>query len=151
MTTWQQVVISLRSRSRGFHLVSEEIINALPMIANLQCGLCHLLLQHTSASLLLNESYDPDVRVDLESWARRAAADDEAYYVHTLEGSDDMPAHIKSALFGTSLTLPIHQGRLALGTWQGIWLGEHRQHGGSRRIMATIHGQEHQGNPPLDE
>lgn len=141
MSMWQQRIITLRARSRGFHLVSDEIMQALPDLASLQCGLCHLLLQHTSASLLLNESYDPDVRVDLESWARRAAADNEAYYVHTLEGADDMPAHIKSALFGTSLTLPISDGRLALGTWQGIWLGEHRQHGGSRRIVATIHGQ----------
>ena len=101
----------------------------------------HLLLQHTSASLFLNENADPDVRTDMESWINRAARENESYYVHTYEGADDMPAHIKSALLGVSLQLPITNGRLNTGTWQGIWLGEHRNHGGSRTVIATIHGE----------
>ncbi|TVR45072.1 MAG: YjbQ family protein [Planctomycetota bacterium] len=138
---WFSREIQLRPRQPGFHLVSDEICAALPEIASLQLGLCHLLLKHTSASLLLGESYDPDVRVDLAAWAKRYAAEGEKYYIHTSEGPDDMPAHIRSALFGVQLSLPIHQGTLALGTWQGIWLGEHRRHGGSRRIQVTLHGE----------
>ena len=140
--------LSLRPRRRGFHLVTDEVLAALPELAEVQSGVCHLLLQHSSASLLINESYAPDVRVDMESWCMRHAAENEPYYAHTLEGADDMPAHIKCALFGVSLSIPIENGRLALGTWQGLWLGEHRDHGGSRRIVATIIGNV---NCPLDE
>lgn len=132
--------IQLKSRRRGFHLVTDEIIAGLNELSQISSGLCHLLLQHSSASLLINESYDPDVRVDMESWCNRHAAENEPYYVHTLEGADDMPAHIKCALFGVSLSIPIEDGRLAMGTWQGIWLGEHRDHGGPRRIVASLIG-----------
>ena len=136
---WHQQNIQLRQRRRGFHLVTDEIAGQLPL-HDFKVGLLHLQLQHTSASLCLNENADPDVRVDMESWCNRAAAENEPYYIHTCEGPDDMPAHIKSAIFGTSLSLPISGGRLALGTWQGIYLGEHRDHGGSRLIVATISG-----------
>lgn len=138
---WHQTTISLRPRRRGFHLVGQEIIAALPEIGELRAGLLHLLLQHTSASLSLNENADPDVRTDMRAWIDRTAREDESYYVHTLEGSDDMPAHIKSALFGCEVTIPIRDGRLWLGTWQGLWLGEHRNGAGARRIAATLTGE----------
>lgn len=137
---WSQSVIRLRPRARGFHLVTAEIVAALPDLAQVHVGLLHLLLQHTSASLTLNENADPDVRGDLERWLDRIAPEDAPYYAHTLEGSDDMPAHVKASLMGTALTLPISGGRLALGTWQGIWFGEHRDSGGTRTILATICG-----------
>jgi secondary thiamine-phosphate synthase enzyme len=138
---WLQRDINLKARGRGFHLVTSDIIAQLDEIRQLRCGLLHLLLQHTSASLCLNENADPDVRRDLATWSRQVAPDHASYYVHTCEGPDDMPAHITSALFGVSLSLPIADGRLALGTWQGLYLGEHRQHGGSRRVVATLHGE----------
>jgi secondary thiamine-phosphate synthase enzyme len=135
---WRQVVIRLRPRPRGFHLVTSEIVAALPQLATVRVGLLHLLLQHTSASLTLNENADPDVRGDLERWLDRIAPEDAPYYVHTLEGGDDMPAHVKASVMGTALTLPITDGRLALGIWQGVWFGEHRDTGGVRTILATI-------------
>ncbi|MFW5846451.1 MAG: secondary thiamine-phosphate synthase enzyme YjbQ [Planctomycetota bacterium] len=138
--SWSQRRIRLRPRARGFHLVTDEVLNGIPELATLRCGLLHLLLQHTSASLCLNENADPDVRRDLAGWSDRAAPDNEAWYVHTCEGPDDMPAHIKSAVFGVSLLLPVTDGQLALGTWQGIYLGEHRDHASARTIVATLQG-----------
>lgn len=135
-----QSVIKLRPRTRGFHLVTSEILAAMPELATLEVGALHLFLQHTSASLLLNENADPDVRADLERWADRAVPDGASYFVHTAEGDDDMPAHAKSGMFGVSLLLPVRDGRPALGTWQGITLGEHRDDGGSRTVVATAWG-----------
>ncbi|EOV9672745.1 secondary thiamine-phosphate synthase enzyme YjbQ [Cronobacter turicensis] len=137
---WFQKTLTLSAKSRGFHLVADEIVGQLPELARLQTGLLHLLLQHTSASLTLNENCDPSVRRDMERHFLRAVSED-AQYEHDAEGPDDMPAHIKSSTLGVSLTLPVRQGRLLLGTWQGIWLGEHRNHGGSRRIVATLQGE----------
>jgi len=138
---WHQQIIKLRARSRGFHLVTDEIEQALPELRRVQTGLLHLLLQHTSASLTLNENADPTVRADFEAFFSRAVPENEPYYQHTFEGPDDLPAHFKSSLLGVSLTLPVSGGQLALGTWQGIYLGEHRNQGGSRRIIATLQGE----------
>ena len=136
----RQLLFSLRARQRGFHLVTGEVQEALGGLAGIRSGLCHLFLQHSSASLTLNENSDPAVREDFETQARRLAPDGAPHYRHTLEGPDDLPAHLKSSLFGAGLLIPIADGRLALGTWQGIYLGEHRQHGGSRRVVATLLG-----------
>ena len=138
---WLQREIRLRSRERGFHLVTEEIVRQLPELARIQVGLAHLFIQHTSASLTINENADPTVRQDFESLFNRLVPQDEPYYRHNYEGSDDLPAHIKSSLLGSSLLLPIRLGLLALGTWQGIYLGEHRDHGGSRRLIVTLQGE----------
>ncbi len=129
--------IQLEHRPRGFHLVTGEVIDALPEIADLDKGLLHLLLLHTSASLALNENASPDVRRDFETWFNQAVPEGARFWTHTLEGPDDMPAHVKAALLGPSLTLPVSDGRLAVGTWQGIYLCEHRDRGGSRSLMAT--------------
>src|SRR5262245_8909085 len=139
---WHQAVFRLQNRPRGFHLVTREILTALPEIRRLRVGFLHLFLQHTSASLAINENADPDVRADLERWGRHAVPERAPYFEHTTEGPDDMPAHVKGALFGPSLTLPIGDGRLLLGTWQGIYLGEHRDSGGSRSLVATLFGEE---------
>ena len=139
---WLQREISLRPRPRGFHLVTREVVEALPELGRLEVGLLHLLIAHTSASLALNENASPDVRSDFESWADRAVPEGASYWTHTLEGPDDMPAHIKAALFGPSLTLPVRGGRLALGTWQGIYLCEHRDHASARTLIATAWGEE---------
>ncbi len=136
---WIQREIVLEPRPRGFHLVTREVVAGLPELGTLRVGLCHLLLQHTSASLTLNENASPDVRRDLRAWMD-AAAPEEFAWTHTLEGADDMPAHVKTLLSGPELTLPVRAGRLALGTWQGIQLGEHRDRGGARRLLATLHG-----------
>jgi secondary thiamine-phosphate synthase enzyme len=138
---WAQRQITLSPRPRGFHLVTNEVVEALPEVGDLRVGLLHLLIQHTSASLALNENASPDVRRDFESWSNQAVPERPDYWTHTLEGDDDMPAHIKAALFGPSLTLPIAHGRLALGTWQGVYLCEHRNRGGSRSVMATVWGE----------
>ena len=138
---WFQKNIVLSAKSRGFHLVTSEIESKLTEIAQVEVGLCHLMLQHTSASLTINENADPTVRADFEEHINVMVPENQPYYRHTYEGDDDMPAHIKSSLFGVSLTIPIQQGRLALGTWQGIYLGEHRDFGGSRKIIATINGE----------
>jgi secondary thiamine-phosphate synthase enzyme len=127
--------------SRGFHLITREVLAALPELEGLEIGLLHLLLQHTSASLALNENASPEVRRDLERWFDEAVPERAAYWTHTLEGSDDMPAHVKASILGATLTLPIAGGRLALGIWQGIYLCEHRDHGGSRSIVATAWGE----------
>ncbi len=137
---WIQREISLDPRPRGFHLVTRDVVGALPELGEVEVGLLHLLIQHTSASLALNENASPDVRRDFESYFNAAVPEDAAYWTHTLEGADDMPAHIKASLLGPSLTLPVAQGRLALGTWQGIYLCEHRDRGGSRSVVATLWG-----------
>lgn len=138
---WIQSALQLTAKPRGFHLVSREIISQLPELKRFKIGLAHIFLQHTSASLALNENADADVRGDLERYFSRAVAENEPYYRHTLEGSDDMPAHIKSVIIGNSLTIPIRQGQLALGTWQGIYLCEHRNHADSRTIIITLNGE----------
>lgn len=137
---WLQRTIRLAPRPRGFHLVGAEVLQALPELSEISVGLLHLLIQHTSASLALSENASPEVRYDFESWFDRAVPEGTPYWTHTLEGDDDMPAHIKAALLGPSLTLPINAGRLALGTWQGIYLCEHRDHGGPRTLVATVSG-----------
>lgn len=137
---WHQQTIILSAKPRGFHLVTDDILGQIREIASLNVGLLHLLLQHTSASLTLNENCDPTVRQDMEQHFLRAVPES-ARYEHDYEGLDDMPAHIKSSAIGVSLTLPVQKGRVLLGTWQGIWLGEHRIHGGSRRIVATLQGE----------
>jgi secondary thiamine-phosphate synthase enzyme len=138
---WVQREITLEPRPRGFHLVTREIVETLPELAELHIGLLHLLIQHTSASLALNENASPEVRRDFEAWSNDAVPERAPYWVHTLEGPDDMPAHIKAALFGPSLTLPVSGGRLAFGTWQGIYLCEHRNRGGARSVVATAWGE----------
>jgi secondary thiamine-phosphate synthase enzyme len=137
---WLQRAIRLQPRPRGLHLVTREVLEALPELDELRVGLLHLLIQHTSASLALNENASPDVRRDFESWFNQAVPEQAPYWTHTLEGDDDMPAHVKAALLGPSLTLPVSDGRLALGTWQGIYLCEHRDRGGSRSLVATAWG-----------
>jgi secondary thiamine-phosphate synthase enzyme len=132
--------IELQPRARGFHLVTQEILEALPELSSINVGLLNLLIQHTSASLALNENASPDVRRDFETFFNQLVPEDASYWTHTLEGPDDMPAHIKASLLGPTLTLPIASGRLALGTWQGIYLCEHRDRGGSRSVIATAFG-----------
>lgn len=139
---WVQRAITLDPRRRGFHLVTREVVGALPELGGVRVGLLHLLLQHTSASLALNENASPDVRRDFETYFNEIVPEDAPYWTHTLEGSDDMPAHIKASLLGPTLTLPVARGRLALGTWQGIYLCEHRDRGGSRSVVATLWGSE---------
>lgn len=135
----QQVEITLRPHARGFHLVTEEIIRQLPPLP--QTGLLNLFIQHTSAALSINENCDPDVRDDMEQIFNRLIRERESWYTHTLEGWDDMPAHAKSTMIGVSLSVPVTRGQLNLGTWQGIYLCEFRNHGGPRRIVATIIGE----------
>ncbi|HWB69818.1 MAG TPA: secondary thiamine-phosphate synthase enzyme YjbQ [Solirubrobacterales bacterium] len=138
---WVQRPIRLEPRPRGFHLVTAEVLEALPELAGISTGLLHVLIQHTSASLALSENASPAVREDFESWFDRAVPEGAPYWTHTLEGEDDMPAHIKAALLGPSLTLPLRAGRPALGTWQGIYLCEHRDRGGPRTLIATAWGE----------
>lgn len=139
-TEWIQDVVTLAPRRRGFHLVTPDLLRPFTRIRELRVGLFHAFLQHTSASLIVNENADPDVPYDLES-ALNAIAPESFPYRHTAEGPDDMPAHVKAALLGTSVSIPIRHGTLALGTWQGIYLCEHRDQASSRRIVVTIHGQ----------
>jgi secondary thiamine-phosphate synthase enzyme len=138
---WLQREITLAPRPRGFHLVTGEVAGALPELRDVRIGLCHLFIRHTSASLTLNENASPDVRRDFETWFDAAVPEDFGGWTHTLEGPDDMPAHIKASLLGPSLSLPVSGGRLALGTWQGVYLCEHRDHGGPRALMATVFGE----------
>ncbi|WP_029593151.1 secondary thiamine-phosphate synthase enzyme YjbQ [Franconibacter pulveris] len=137
---WCQQTVTLNAKPRGFHLVTEEILHQIEGLSRINVGLLHLLLQHTSASLTLNENCDPSVRRDMERYFLQAVPDN-APYEHDYEGPDDMPSHIKSSTLGVSLLLPVHRGQVQLGTWQGIWLGEHRIDGGSRRIVATLQGE----------
>ena len=138
---WVQRRITLAPRPRGFHLITRELVEALPELDGFGVGVLHLLIQHTSASLALNENASPDVRRDFETWFNQAVPERASYWTHTLEGDEDMPAHVKAALLGPSLTLPVSQGRLALGTWQGVYLCEHRNRGGSRHVVATAWGE----------
>jgi secondary thiamine-phosphate synthase enzyme len=138
---WIQRPIRFPARPRGFHLVTEEVLEALPELREISVGILHLLIQHTSASLALSENVSADVRHDFEAWFDRAVPERASYWTHTLEGDDDMPAHVKAALLGPSLTLPVTDGRPALGTWQGIYLCEHRDRAGSRSLVATAWGE----------
>jgi secondary thiamine-phosphate synthase enzyme len=137
---WFQKVLTLKARPRGFHVVTREVLDQLPDLRQFEVGFLHLFIQHTSASLTINENVSPDVRGDLERHLNVMVPEDAPHYEHTLEGPDDMPAHIKASLFGSGLTIPIGRGELLLGTWQGIYLCEHRNHGGSRRVVATLFG-----------
>lgn len=138
---WFQEEIRLSPKERGFHLVTREIVNQVPQLQTVAIGIAHVFIQHTSASLALNENADPTVRQDMESHFNHMVPEGASYFVHTLEGPEDMPAHIKAALLGSSVTIPIRDGRLRLGTWQGIYLCEHRNRGGSRRLVVTVHGE----------
>ena len=138
---WVQGRITLAPRPRGFHLITQDVLDGIKGLGQIRVGLLHLLIQHTSASLTLNENASPDVRRDFESWFSDAVPEQASFWTHTVEGPDDMPAHIKASLLGPSLTLPLAKGRPALGTWQGIYLCEHRQHGGPRSIVATALGE----------
>lgn len=138
--TWTQRTITLPHASRGFHLITRAVLEALPEVAELRVGILHLFIQHTSASLSINENADPDVPLDLES-SLSAIAPESFAYRHTCEGPDDMPAHVKSSLLGSSLSIPVADGRLQLGTWQGIYLCEHRNHASRRRLVATLWGE----------
>jgi secondary thiamine-phosphate synthase enzyme len=143
--TIKQYSFSLRPRPRGFHLVTDEIVPHLADLGRLSVGLCHLFMLHTSASLTLNENADPTVRADFETHSSRMVPDAAPYFRHDYEGDDDMSAHIKASIFGAGLLIPVSGGRLALGTWQGIYLCEHRSRGGSRGLVATLVGEEIQG------
>ena len=138
---WKQQELALAPRSRGFHLITGDVVDGLPWLREVTTGLLHLQLLHTSASLTLNENADPDVRHDMDAFLRERIPGDLPYFRHTLEGPDDMPAHVCASLLGTQLTLAVRDGGLALGSWQGLWLGEHRDHGGTRRLIATLHGE----------
>ena len=138
---WVQREVTLRPRQRGFHLVTDEIESALPELRSLRIGLAHLFIRHTSASLTLNENASRDVREDFESYFNEAVPEDASYWTHTVEGPDDMPAHIKASLLGPALSVPVSDGRLALGTWQGVYLCEHRDRGGPRSVLVTLCGE----------
>ncbi|RZJ64127.1 secondary thiamine-phosphate synthase enzyme YjbQ [Pedobacter agri] len=140
MKIYQQT-LSLRERKRGFHIITAEIENVLPEIKSMKAGICQVFIQHTSASLTINENADPTVRVDFEMFFNKTVRENDPNYEHDYEGSDDMPAHLKAALLGSSVTIPIRNGRLALGTWQGIYLCEHRNYGGQRRLIVTAWGE----------
>lgn len=136
-----QKQLLLPAMARGFHLITDDVLRALPALGRMRAGLLHVFIQHTSASICLNENADPTVRHDFEQFFNRAAPEKTAYFLHTSEGPDDMPAHLKAALLGSSVTLPVVSGHLALGTWQGIYLGEHRNHGVRRSLVLTLLGE----------
>ncbi len=138
---WMQKEITLNARPRGFHLVTHEILRELPELANFKIGMMNIFIMHTSASLTLNENADPTVRQDFESYFNHAVPEDEPYYLHQDEGADDLPAHLKASILGSSLNIPIARGQPRLGTWQGIYLCEHRDYGGSRKLVVTIQGE----------
>ena len=138
---WFQKEIDLKPKVRGFHLVTDEIMSNFPELKNIKIGIINLLIKHTSASLTLNENADPTVRQDFENYFNRAVPENEPYYRHLDEGSDDLPAHLKASILGSSLNIPISNGKLNLGIWQGMYLCEHRNHGGRRRIVVTIQGE----------
>jgi secondary thiamine-phosphate synthase enzyme len=138
---WIQTRIELRPRPRGFHLVTSEIVDGVPELGSISVGIATVFMQHTSASLTINENASPDVRRDFAAWFDKAVPDGAGYFAHTLEGPDDMPAHIRTSLTGSSLVLPVSRGRLALGTWQGIYLCEHRNNGGARNVVVTAFGE----------
>jgi secondary thiamine-phosphate synthase enzyme len=136
-----QKELSLNEKPRGFHLITNEIISAAPELKKIKAGILHIFIRHTSASLTINENYDPDVRRDFESHFNELVKENEPYYVHTIEGPDDMPAHLKASILGNNLSIPITNGALNLGTWQGIYLCEHRNNGGRRKLVLTISGE----------
>lgn len=138
---WIQKKLLLPPRPRGFHVITNEVLSELPEIKEINIGILHIFIQHTSASIAINENADPSVRSDFEAHFNQMVPENQPYYRHTLEGPDDMPSHIKAALLGSELTIPIENGQLALGTWQGIYLCEHRNHGGSRNLVLTIQGE----------
>jgi secondary thiamine-phosphate synthase enzyme len=137
---WFQKEIRLKARVRGFHLITAEIIQQLPELRSVSVGMLNVFIKHTSASLTINENADPTVRQDFENFFNRTVPENEPYYKHTDEGSDDLPSHLKSSILGCSLTVPVTNGRLNLGIWQGIYLCEHRDHGGSRQLVVTLQG-----------
>ena len=137
---WLQKKIILKPRSRGFHLITEEIISQLPELKQIGTGQAHFFIQHTSASLTINENADASVRFDFEAHFNHSVPENAGYYRHVLEGSDDMPAHLKASILGSSVSVPLASGQLLLGIWQGIYLGEHRNRAGRRSIIATVHG-----------
>ena len=139
--SWLQKEICINSKPRGFHLITDEILKNFIEISELNKGVLHVFIKHTSASLTINESADPTVRSDFESHFNNMVPEDQPYYQHTMEGSDDMPAHIKSSIFGSSIQVPISNGKLNLGTWQGIYLCEHHNYGGSRKLVLTAWGE----------
>jgi secondary thiamine-phosphate synthase enzyme len=139
MKIYQQA-LQLRERKRGFHLITAEIMHALPQIAELKTGICQVFIQHTSASLCINENADPTVRMDFEMYFNKLAPENDPDYKHDDEGPDDMPAHLKAAMLGSSVSIPITNGKLALGIWQGVYLCEHRNYGGMRRLIVTAWG-----------
>lgn len=136
-----QQTLTLKERPRGFHLITTEIAQAIPEIAQLKTGMCQVFIQHTSASLTINENADPTVRKDFETYFNKAVPQNDPDYLHNDEGPDDMPAHLKAAMLGSSVMIPVRNGRFALGTWQGIYLCEHRDHGGQRRLVVTAWGE----------
>lgn len=138
---WAQRTFSLAPRARGFHLITDEVVRQLPELNGYGVGVLNLFIKHTSASLTINENADPSVRQDFESFFNQTVKENEPYYTHTDEGSDDMPAHLKGSLLGFSLQIPVTAGRLNLGVWQGIYLCEHRNHGGARQLVATLYGE----------
>ena len=138
---WQQLEFSLTAKKRGFHLITDEVVKHLAGIHKIRCGLLHLFIKHSSASLTINENADPTVRIDMESHFNKFIPENAPYYQHTYEGPDDMPAHIKASTLGNNLTIPITNGQLNMGIWQGIYLGEHRDYGGSRTLVATLQGE----------
>lgn len=140
--SWFQKEIRMSPKPRGFHKVTREIEEQVPELAGFSVGIAHIFIKHTSASLTLNENADPDVRLDMESYFNKIVPENAPYFRHTTEGSEDMPAHIKSVMLGASLTIPIKNGKLNLGTWQGIYLCEHRNYGGARSVVVTINGEE---------
>lgn len=140
MSQYFQKEISLRAGKRGFHLITQEIVQAIPQIRSIEIGMLQVFIKHTSASLTINENADPTVREDFESHFNVMIPEDQPYYKHNYEGSDDMPAHIKASLLGASVQIPVTKGRLNMGIWQGIYLCEHRDYGGSRNIVITLMG-----------
>ncbi len=140
-TMWYQKELTLPRKPRGFHLITDDIIRAIPELRTIKIGLCHVFIQHTSASLTINENADVTVREDFESYFNRAVREGEPYYRHNDEGDDDLPAHIKSSLLGASVQIPISNGQLNMGLWQGIYLGEHRDQGGERSLIITLNGE----------
>jgi len=138
---WHQTKITLAAKSRGFHIITDEVLNEIPQIKQIDTGLAHIFIQHTSASLTINENADPSVRRDFATHFKRMVPEDTSMYEHTLEGPDDMTSHIKSSMLGHSVTIPISSGKLNLGTWQGIYLCEHRNNGGHRKLIVTLHGE----------
>ena len=137
---WIQKKISLKPRSRGFHIITDNILENIPELKDFKAGILQLFIKHTSASLTINENADPTVRIDFESHFNILAPENKNYYKHTCEGPDDMPAHLKSSILGSSVSIPITDGKLNLGVWQGIYLCEHRDHGTVRKLIATIQG-----------